>query len=93
MDFAHKQILKRAKEQNIDLRNKDIIIPKDENILSLNGTEYTGKIFSNGTACILMNDPCDNDWEEPVIFRIIEEYQTYISTGTMWVLTNFFVVE
>lgn len=96
MDWMYKQIIKKAKDQGFDWSKKKILIPKDENIMSLNGEEYTGKIFSNNTICILKyNQTCGNyeEYEEPFIFRIIDQYQTYLSNGTMYFLTNFFIVE
>jgi hypothetical protein len=95
----HKQILARAKEQNIDLENKYILIPGgDENRFSLNGCDCFGRIFEDTEMAVLLRDvDCqysETGWiKEPFIYRIVDKYKTYLSNGTISYLVEFYVIE
>jgi hypothetical protein len=95
----HKQILARAKEQNIDLENKYILIPGgDENRFSLNSCDCFGRIFEDTKMAVLLRDvDCqysETGWiKEPFIYRIVDKYKTYLSNGTISYLVEFYVIE
>jgi hypothetical protein len=95
----HKQILARAKEQNIDLEDKYILIPGgDENRFSLNSCDCFGRIFEDTEMAVLLRDvDCqysETGWiKEPFIYRIVDKYKTYLSNGTISYLVEFYVIE
>lgn len=95
----YEQILTRAKEQNIDLEDKYILIPGgDENRFSLNGRGCFGRVFEDTEMAVLLRDvDCqysETGWiKEPFIYRIVDQYKTYLSNGTISYLVEFYVIE
>ena len=95
----YEQIIKRAKEQKIDLENKYVLIPgADENRFSLNGIGCFGRIFEDTNTVVLLRDvDCqysDTGWiKEPFIYRIVDKYKTYLSGGIISYLVEFYVIE
>lgn len=95
----YEQIIKRAKEQNINLENKYVLIPgSDENRFYLNGIGCFGRVFEDTEMAVLLRDvDCqysETGWiKEPFIYRIIDKYKTYLSNGTMFYLVEFYVIE
>lgn len=94
----YEQIVKRAKEQNIDLEDKYVLIPHDENRFSLNGSGCFGRVFEDTEIAVLLRDiDCqysETGWiKEPFIYRIVDKYKTYLSNGTIAYLVEFYVIE
>jgi hypothetical protein len=92
----YEQILQKAKEQGLDFDGKDIIIPIAENKLMFNGEMYFGRIFDT-VAYILrdVEEPLaeNGSVREPFIYRIVDKYETWITSGSMAYRTDFYVVE
>lgn len=94
----YEQIIVRAKEQNIDLGDKYILIPRDENSLSLNGTLYFGRIFEDTNIVAILRDVEEPYSEtgfikEPFIYRIVDKYKTYLPNSFGYYLVEFYVIE
>lgn len=95
----YEQIIKRAKEQKINLENKYVLIPgADENRFSLNGIGCFGRIFEDTNTVVLLRDvDCqysETGWiKEPFIYRIVDKYKTYLSNSTISYLVEFYVIE
>ncbi len=95
----YEQIVKRAKEQGINLEDKYVLIPgSDENRFSLNGRGCFGRVFENTEMAVLLRDVdyqySETGWiKEPFIYRIVDKYKTYLSNGTMAYLVEFYVIE
>lgn len=95
----YEQIIQRAKEQKIDLENKYVLIPSaDENRFYLNGRGCFGRVFEDTEMVVLLRDvDCqysETGWiKEPFIYRIADKYKTYLSTGTISYLVEFYVIE
>ena len=93
------QIVARAKEQNIDLEDKYVLIPGgDENRFSLNGHGCFGRVFEDTEIAVLLRDvDCqysETGWiKEPFIYRIVDKYKTYLSNGVISYLVEFYVIE
>lgn len=92
----YEQILQRAREQGLDFDGKDIIIPIAENKLMFNSEVYFGRIF--GRVVYILRDVEEplaekgSVWE-PFIYRIVDHYETWITSGSMAYRTDFYVVE
>ena len=95
----YEQIIKRAKEQNINLEDKYILIPgSNENRFSLNGSGCFGRVFEDTETAVLLRDvDCqysETGWiKEPFIYRIVDKYKTYLSNGVISYLVEFYVIE
>ena len=95
----YEQIIKRAKEQNINLGDKHVLIPGgDENRFCLNGNGCFGRVFEDTNIVVLLQDvDCqysETGWiKEPFIYRIVDKYKTYLSNGTIVYLVEFYVIE
>ena len=95
----YEQIIARAKEQNIDLEDKYVLIPgADENRFSLNGIGCFGRVFQDTEIAVLLrNVDCqysETGWiKEPFIYRIVDKYKTYLSNGIISYLVEFYVIE
>lgn len=94
-----KTILERMKEQNIALSDNDkIVIPLDDLYVELNGTTYPGRIFPT-EGIIVTLQPMDDNFSEtglanhPVIWKIKNTYETWLSSGSISYRTEFYVVE
>ena len=94
----YEQIIARAKEQNINLDDKYVLIPRSENRCSINGELCFGRIFEDSEMAVLLRDveePYAEDGfiKEPFIYRIVDKYHTYLSNGSMYYLVEFYVIE
>ncbi len=95
----YEKIVTRAKEQNIDLGNKYILIPGcDENKFSLNGSPCFGRVFEDTEMAVLLrNVDCqysDTGYiKEPFIYRIVDKYKTYLPNSLGHYLVEFYVIE
>lgn len=94
----YEQIVARAKEQNIDLADKYILIPRDENRFSINGDLCFGRVFEDTTMAVILRDvDCQYSpngvIEEPFIYRIVDKYKTYLPNSLGHYLVEFYVVE
>jgi hypothetical protein len=95
----YEQIIKRAKEQGINLDDKYILIPgSDENRFRLNGNGCFGRVFEDTEMVVLLRDVEEPYSEtgfikEPFIYRIVDKYKTYLSNGTISYLVEFYVIE
>ena len=94
-----KTILERMKEQNIALSDNDkIVIPLDDLYVELNGTTYPGRIFPTEGIIVTLH-PMDDNFSEtglanhPVIWKIKNTYETWLSSGSISYRTEFYVVE
>ena len=92
------QIIKRAKEQGIDLEGKMVLIPKAENRFHLNDAPVYGRIWEDTGYVALLRDVEEPYSEtgfitEPFIYRIKDKYNTYLSGGSISYLVEFYVVE
>ena len=52
----YEQIIARAKEQNINLEDKLILIPRDENRFSINGDLRFGRVFEDTAMAVILRD-------------------------------------
>lgn len=94
----YEQIIARAKEQNINLEDKLILIPRGENRCSINGDFCFGRIFKDtGMAVLLRDVDCqysETGWvKEPFIYRIVDKYHTYLPNSLGHYLVEFYVIE
>ena len=95
----YEQIVVRAKEQNINLEDKYVLIPGcDENRFSLNGIGCFGRIFEDtGMAVLLRDVDCqysETGWiKEPFIYRIVDKHKTYLPNSLGHYLLEFYVIE
>lgn len=94
----YEQIMARAKEQNIDLNDKYILIPRDENRFSINGDLRFGRVFEDTEMAVILRDvDCQYSpngvIEEPFVYRIVDKYKTYLSNGIISYLVEFYIVE
>lgn len=94
----YEQIVDRAKEQNIDLENKYVLIPRDENRFSINGDVRFGRVFEDAEMAVILRDvDCQYSpngvIEEPFIYRIVDKYKTYLPNSLGYYLVEFYVVE
>jgi hypothetical protein len=94
----YEQIIARAKEQNINLEDKLILIPRSENRCSINGDFCFGRIFEDTGLAVLLRDVEEPYAEtgfvrEPFIYRIVDKYHTYLSNGSIAYLVEFYVIE
>ena len=92
------QILKRAKEQGIDLEGKMVLIPKAENRFHLNDAPVYGRVWEDTGYVALLRDVEEPYSEtgfikEPFIYRVKDKYKTYLSGGGISYLVEFYVVE
>jgi hypothetical protein len=92
------QILKRAKEQGIDLEGKMVLIPKAENRFHLNDSPVYGRVWEDTGYVALLRDVEEPYSEtgfikEPFIYRIKDKYKTYLSGGSISYLVEFYIVE
>lgn len=94
-----KTILERMQEQNIALSDNDkIVIPLDDLYVELNGTRYSGRIFKKAEIIVTLQ-PMDDNFSEsglsyhPVIWKIKNTYETWLSNGSIAYRTEFYVVE
>lgn len=91
------QILEKAETQNVNFKDRSILIPLDENRLSINGDLCYGRIFDNGIVCAMKEVDCpfsENGYtQEPVFYRIVDQYETWISTGDMSQKIQFYTIE
>lgn len=92
------QILKRAKEQGIDLEGKMVLIPKAENRFHLNDSPVYGRVWEDTGYVALLRDVEEPYSEtgfikEPFIYRVKDKYKTYLSDGCISYLVEFYVVE
>jgi hypothetical protein len=94
----YKKIMERAKEQNVDLDDKYILIPYDENSLSINGSLYFGRIFEDTNMVVVLRD-VEEPYSEtgfikkPFIYRIVDKYKTYLPNSLGHYLVEFYVIE
>lgn len=94
----YEQIIVRAKEQNIDLENKYVLIPREENRFSINGDLRFGRVFEDISMAVILRDvDCQYSpngvIEEPFIYRIVDKYKTYLPNSFGHYLVEFYVVE
>lgn len=96
---SFENVRKRMKEQGYTLQdNEKIVIPHDELYLELNGTTYPGRIFPT-EGIIVTLQPMDDNFSEtglanhPVIWKIKNTYETWLSSGSISYRTEFYVVE
>ena len=94
----YKQIVARSKEQNINLENKYILIPRDENSFSINGDLRFGRVFEDISMAVILRDvDCQYSRngviEEPFIYRIVDKYKTYLPNSFGHYLVEFYVIE
>lgn len=94
----YEQIMTRAREQEIDLVGKYVLIPHDENRFELNGDFCFGRVFEDTEMAVLLRDvDCQYSeigWiKEPFIYRIVDKYHTYLSNGSISYLVEFYVIE
>ena len=92
------QILKRSKEQGIDLEGKMVLIPKAENRFHLNDSPVYGRVWEDtGYVALLreVEEPYSETGfiKEPFIYRIKDKYKTYLSGGSISYLVEFYVLE
>lgn len=92
------QILKRAKEQDIDLTNKLVLIPKAENRFYLNDSPVFGRVFEDTGYVALLRDIEEPYSEtgfikEPFVYRIEDKYKTYLTCGSIAYLVEFYVIK
>ena len=92
------QILKRAKEQDIDLEGKMVLIPKAENRFHLNDAPVYGRVWEDTGYVALLRDVEEPYSEtgfikEPFIYRVKDKYKTYLSGGSISYLVEFYVIE
>ena len=94
---TYKQILEKAKEQNIDFDDCKILVPFEENKVYVNGQIYFGRIFDNGLVGILTDVDCpysENGYiSEPMLYQIVNKYETWISHGAMLCKTEFYTIK
>lgn len=95
---SFENVLKRMKEQGYILQdNEKIVIPQDELYLELNGIIYPGRIFP-AEGIIVTLQPMDDNFSEtglashPVIWKIKNTYETWLSSGSIAYRTEFYVV-
>ena len=91
-------ILKRMREQEIPLQEGEkIVIPLDELYLELNGEHYPGRIFTE-EGIIVTLQPFDDNYSEtgfanhPVVWKIKNTYETWLSNGSISYRTEFYIV-
>ena len=94
----YQQILKRAREQNINLIDKLILIPKAENRFYLNDSPVYGRLWEDtGYVAVLrdVEEPYSETGfiKEPFIYRVKDKYKTYLSGGSISYLVEFYVIE
>lgn len=94
----YEQIVARAKEQNIDLEDKYVLIPYGENRFSINGDLRFGRVFEDTSIAVILRDvDCQYSpngiIEEPFIYRIVNKYRTYLPNSLGHYLVEFYVVE
>lgn len=92
----YEQILQKAKEQGLDFEGKDIIIPITENKLMFNGEMRFGRIFDS-VAYVLrdVEEPLaeNGSVSEPFIYRLVDHYETWITSNPIAYRIDFYVVE
>lgn len=94
----YEQIVARTKEQKIDLEDKYVLIPREENRFSLNGDFCFGRVFEDTEMVVLLRDVEEPYSEtgfikEPFIYRIVDKYYTYLSNSFGHYLVEFYVIE
>jgi hypothetical protein len=95
----YEQIIKQAKEQNLNFDDKHILIPGcDENRFCLNGNHCFGRIFRDiGMAVLLRDVDCQYSetgfTKEPFVYRIVDKYKTYLPNSLGHYLVEFYVIE
>lgn len=94
----YEQIVVRAKEQNINLENKYVLIPYEENRFSINGDLRFGRVFEDLSLAVILRDvDCQYSpngvIEEPFIYRIVDKYRTYLPNSFGHYLVEFYVIE
>lgn len=96
---SFENVLKRMTEQGYILQDDEkIVIPHDELYLELNGTIYPGRIFL-AEGIIVTLQPMDDNFSEtglashPVIWKIKNTYETWLSSGSIAYRTEFYVVK
>jgi hypothetical protein len=92
----YEQIMQRAKEQGLNFDGKDIIIPIAENKLMFNGEMYFGRIF--GSVAYILRDVEEplaekGSISEPFIYKLVDHYETWITSVSMAYRIDFYVVE
>lgn len=92
-------ILSRMEEQKIALQEGEkIILPLDELYVELDGERYPGRIFTEDGIIVTLQ-PMDDNFSEtglashPVIWKIKDTYETWLSSGTIAYCAKFYVVE
>lgn len=92
----YEQILQKAKEQGLDFEGKHIIIPITENKLMLNGELHFGRVFDYVVYVLRdVEEPFSETGfvSEPFLYRIVDKYHTWITSGYMGYNIEFYVVE
>ena len=96
---SFESVLERMKEQGMNLQdNEKIVIPHDDLYLELNGTVYPGRVFA-AEGIIVTLQPMDDNFSEtglanhPVIWKIKNTYETWLSGGSISYRTEFYIVE
>ena len=94
----YEQIVTRAKEQNINLEDKYVLIPYEENRFSINGDLRFGRVFEDISMAVILRDvDCQYSpngvIEEPFIYRIVDKYHTYLPNSLGHYLVEFYVIE
>ena len=94
----YEQIVVRAKEQNINLEDKYVLIPYEENRFSINGDLRFGRVFEDISMAVILRDvDCQYSpngvIEEPFIYRIVDKYKTYLPNSLGYYLVEFYVIE
>ncbi len=78
--------------------NEKLVILHDELYLELNGTRYPGRVFAE-EGIIVTLQPMDDNFSEtglashPVIWKIKNTYETWLSSGSISYRTEFYIVE
>jgi hypothetical protein len=94
----YEQIVARAKEQNINLEDKYVLIPYEENRCSINGDLRFGRVFEDISMAVILRDvDCQYSpngvIEEPFVYRIVDKYRTYLPNSFGHYLVEFYVIE
>ena len=92
-------IRKRMLEQDIHIEDdQHIVIPIDELRIELDGSVYPGRIFAKEGIIVSLQEIDDNFSEtgfikHPVIWRIMNTYETWLNNGSISYRTEFYVIE
>lgn len=93
---AYEEILQKAKNQGLDIDGKNIVIPIAENKLIFNGEMRFGRIFD--TVAYVLRDVeeplSENGYaSEPFVYRLVDHYETWITSNPIAYRIDFYIVE